>query len=199
MFPYKKINIFVICFFFLSVIIGSIYANIINIEDKKIIIEKVELFVNNINNNSLSFIKCFRNSLLINYSYIFIIWLFGMTILGILFNVSILFLKGFIIGFSISSFIVTYSYKGILLSFIYLIFGQLLNILIILSLSAYAIMFTFRLLELIFKQKQNNLKKNIKLYFIILIILIFLSFISSLSETYFLPAIIKLIIKLFIS
>lgn len=197
MFPYKKVNIFIISFFFLSFILGAIYSNMISIEDEKIVIDKISSFINKIDSNSLFFLASFKNSISINFSYLFLICFFGMTILGIILNIFLLFLKGFIIGFSLSSFIITYGYKGVILSSIYLLFGQLLNIFIILSMSSYAIIFTLKLTQLIFKQKNLDFKKNIKLYFLIFIILIILSFVSSFMECYFMPAVIKLFIKLF--
>lgn len=197
MFPYKKVNIFIISFFFLSFILGTIYSNMISIEDEKIVIDKIGSFINKIDSNSLIFLTSFKNSISINFSYLFLICFFGMTILGIILNIFLLFLKGFIIGFSLSSFIITYGYKGVILSSIYLLFGQLLNIFIILSMSSYAIIFTLKLTQLIFKQKNLDFKKNIKLYFLIFIILIILSFVSSFMECYFMPAVIKLFIKLF--
>lgn len=198
MFPYKKVSIFIISFFFLSFILGAVYSNMISIEDEKIVIDKINLFINNIDSNSLVFFSSFKNSLFINLSYLFLICFFGMTILGVVLNVFLLFLKGFIIGFSLSSFVISFGYKGLILSSIYLLFGQLLNIFIILSMSSYAIIFTLRLIELIFKQKNLNFKKNLKLYFLSFSILIILSCISSLMECYFMPAIIKLFIKLVI-
>ena len=114
-----------------------------------------------------------------------------MTIIGIIFNIFLLFIKGFISGFTLSSFILAYGYKGILLSSFYLIFGQLLNIIIVMTISIYSLMFTFKLLKVIFKNNRDN-------YFIILILAIFISIISSLCESFLLPALIKLIVKLYI-
>lgn len=118
---------------------------------------------------------------------------------GLIFNFLLLFIKGFIFSFSISSFILTYGYKGTILSFIYLLFGQLLNIIVILMVSIYSIMISIDLLKLIFKDNKNNLiKKQLKNYILILLIAIIISVISSLIETFILPAFIKLLIKLFI-
>ena len=122
-----------------------------------------------------------------------------MALIGIITNVIILFLKGFIFGFSISAFIITYGVKGIILSFIYLLFGQLLNIIIIMLLSVYSITFSIKMLELIFN-KENKTKMVIffKNYLLILAICIIGSLISSISETFILPSLIKLIVKLFV-
>ena len=197
--PSKKTNILVICILFLGVIAGAVFSGIIGQTDKMLVIDKIKLFIDNINNNSIDSLVSLKNSLSINIVYVLIIWILGMALLGIIFNVFILFIKGFIFGFSIASFILTYSYKGIIISFLYLLFGQLLNIIVILILTIYSVMFSYQLLGIIFGGKNNiDIKKFLKNYLIILLFSIIISIISSISEAFLLPALIKLIIKLFI-
>ena len=197
--PNKKVNIFIISILFLGVIAGGIYANIISINDKNLVIDKIKVFIDNINQNSLNTLLIFKNSIGINISYLIIIWLLGMSLIGIVVNILLLFMKGFIFGFSIASFIITYGIKGIVLSFIYLIFGQLLNIIYILLLSIYSLLFSSKLIQIILKRETNEkISPFLKNYFLILIICIVISLISSVSETFLLPALIKLIIKLYI-
>lgn len=197
--PNKKVNIFIISILFLGVIAGGIYANIISINDKNLVIDKIKVFIDNINHNSLNTLLIFKNSIGINISYLIIIWLLGMSLIGIVVNILLLFMKGFIFGFSIASFIITYGIKGIALSFIYLVFGQLLNIIYILLLSIYSLIFSSKLIQIIIKrQPTEKISPFLKNYFLILIICIVISLISSVSETFLLPALIKLIIKLYI-
>ena len=197
--PNKKINIFVMCILFLGVIAGAVFSGIIGLNDKTLVIDKIHLFIDNINNNSINSILALKNSISINLIYIFLIWFLGMALLGIIFNVLILFAKGFIFGFSIASFILTYSYKGIIISFLYLIFGQLLNIVVLLVLTIYSIMFSYQLLCLIFKSNNNfTTRKFLKNYALILLFSVIISIISSVSEAFLLPSLIKLIIKLYI-
>ena len=196
--PNKKVNIFIISILFLGVIAGGIYANIISINDKNLVIDKIKVFIDNINHNSLNTLLIFKNSIGINISYLIIIWLLGMSLIGIVVNILLLFMKGFIFGFSIASFIITYGIKGIALSFIYLVFGQLLNIIYILLLSIYSLIFSSKLIQIIIKrQPTEKISPFLKNYFLILIICIVISLISSVSETFLLPALIKLIIKLY--
>ena len=198
LFPNKKITYFIITILIFGIITGAIFANIISLNDKNIVIDKIKIFIDNINNNSINNLKLLKNSLSINLIYICIIWILGMSMIGIIFNILLVFIKGFIFSFSISSFILTYSYKGIILSFLYLIFGQLLNIIVVMIISIYSISFSIKLLNTIFKDNKMLVKKNLKNYLLILIITIIISIISSLSESFILPALIKLIIKLFI-
>lgn len=199
-FPNKNINYFVLCIVIIGVTFGAIFARIIGVNDQNLVIEKIKLFIDNVNNNTLNNMLVFKNSISINFIYTFLIWILGMTLLGIIFVICLLFLKSFIFGFSVASFIVTYKYKGIIISSIYLLFGQLLNIVTVIILSIYSITFTIKLLKLIFKNNTNNIeiKKFMKNYSIILIISIFINILSSLCETFILPSLIKLIIKLYI-
>lgn len=198
-FPSKKINFFVIIILFLGVTSGAIFSNIIDLNDRNLVIDKIQLFISNVHSGEINTLIAFKNSIITNISYSLMIWILGLTIIGVIFNVFLLYIKGFIFGFSLSAFIITYSYKGITLSLLYTVFGQLLNLLVIIILTIYSIMFTTNLLKQILKNKQNiNLLRFFKNYSLIFLITIIISLISSLSETFLFPALTKLIIKLFI-
>lgn len=199
LFPNKKINFFVIIILLLGVTSGAIFSTIIDLNDKNLVIDKIKTLITNIDNQSINSLLAFKNSIIINLSYSLIIWILGLTIIGILINIFILYIKGFIFGFSLSSFIITYSYKGIILSVLYTLFGQLLNLIVIMILTVYSLMFTINLLKLITKNKQNiTIPKQFKNYSIILLITIIISLISSVSEAFLFPTLIKIIIKIFI-
>ncbi len=197
--PHKKINTIAIFVLFLGVIMGSVFSVIISMNDRILVTDKIKIFIDNINNGSITSIMTLKNCLSINLIYVILIWILGMALLGIIFNLLIIFFKGFIFSFSIASFILTYKYKGILLSFIYLIFGELLNIVVILILTIYSITFSWYLLKLIFKTNNNlYIKHFLKNYLLIFVFSIIISIISSLSEAFLVPSLVKLIIKLYI-
>ena len=197
--PNKKTNYIVIIILFLGVTSGAIFSTIINQNDKQLVIEKIELFISNINNGTINNINAFKNSIITNLSYSLLIWILGMTIIGVIINIFLLYLKGFIFGFSLSSFIITYNYKGIILSTLYTLFGQLLNILVIVMLTIYSIMFTLNFIKQITKKQQNlNIQKHFKNYSLIFIMTLLISIISSISEIFIFPNIIKLIIKIYL-
>ena len=52
--------------------------------------------------------------------------------------------------------------------------------------------------ETVLKEKNYNMKKFIKKYFLLLILCIILILISSLTESFLVPSLLKLVIKLFI-
>lgn len=196
--PNKRINIFIVSILILGVITGSIFIHIVDASDRELIINKITNFLGDINASNLNTFVSLKNSLLTNFTYVFIIWILGMTIIGIPLNVFLVYLKGFVLGFSLSSFIILYKFKGILLSVVYLLFGQIFNVFIILLLGIYSVMFTKKLLRQIFKDRNSIILPFFRKYIVILLISILASVVSSLLETFLFPTLIKLMIRLYV-
>lgn len=197
--PNKKVNLFVIFIVILGIISGSLFLMVLNENDKSEVINEISTFMTNINTNNINNLNSFKNSLIEGMILIILSWILGMSIIGVIFNIFFIYMKSFIIGFSISSFILVYKYKGILSSLIYVIPSQLINILIILILGVYTLLFSKYLFKMIFlKDKTVNLGKFFKKYVLVFGICIILCVISSLCEAYLLPSLLKVMIKLFI-
>jgi len=197
--PNKKVNLFVIFIVVLGIISGSLFLMVLNENDKSEVINEISTFMANINTNNINNLNSFKNSLIEGMILIILSWILGMSIIGVIFNIFFIYMKSFTIGFSISSFILVYKYKGILSSLIYVIPSQLINILIILILGVYTLLFSKYLFKMIFlKDKTVNLGKFFKKYVLVFGICIILCVISSLCEAYLLPSLLKVIIKLFI-
>lgn len=197
--PNKKVNLFVIFIVVLGIISGSLFLMVLNDNDKSEVINEISTFMTNINTNNINNLNSFKNSLIEGMILIILSWILGMSIIGVIFNIFFIYMKSFTIGFSISSFILVYKYKGILSSLIYVIPSQLINILIILILGVYTLLFSKYLFKMIFlKDKTVNLGKFFKKYVLVFGICIILCLVSSLCEAYLLPSLLKVMIKLFI-
>lgn len=197
--PNKKLNLFVIFIVVLGIISGSLFLMVLNENDKSEVINEISTFMANINTNNINNLNSFKNSLIEGMILIILSWILGMSIIGVIFNIFFIYMKSFTIGFSISSFILVYKYKGILSSLVYTVPSQLINILIILILGVYTLLFSKYLFKMIFlKDKTVNLGKFFKKYVLVFGICIILCVISSLCEAYLLPSLLKVMIKLFI-
>ena len=197
--PNKKVNLFVIFIVILGIISGSLFLMVLNENDKSEVINEISTFMTNINTNNINTLNSFKNSLIEGMILIILSWILGMSIIGVIFNIFFIYMKSFIIGFSISSFILVYKYKGILSSLVYTVPSQLINILIILILGVYTLLFSKYLFKMIFiKDKTVNLGKFFKKYVLVFGICIILCLVSSLCEAYLLPSLLKVMIKLFI-
>ena len=190
--PNKKVNLFIISIIILGVISGSIFLMLTSTADKNAVIEQIKTFMTNTNNNSINIGLAFKNSLIINYVFIILIWTLGLSIIGVLVNIFLTIIKGFLVGFSISSLFLTYRYKGLFIALIYTFPIQIINIFVVSLLSIYSIMFSKNLLEIITDKKNNN-RLMLKKYIVILAISVILSFISSLLEVYLFPNILRLV------
>ena len=195
--PNKKINYFVITILLFGIISGSIFLIILNETDKNNTITQIQTFITNLNKNNINTGLALKNSLIINYIFVLLIWGLGLSIIGILLNIFITYIKGFIIGFSISSILITYKYKGLLMAILYIFPGQLLNIITVCILTIYSIMFTINLIEIIIQKKVKKNNRFLKKYIIILLFSIIVSFISTIFEVYLFPNILKVIISLY--
>lgn len=196
-FPNKKINYFVITIVLLGVISGSIFLVTLNKTDKANTILQIENFISNINKGTINSGQALKNSLIINYTFIILIWILGLTMIGILINIFLTYIKGFIVGFSVSAILATYKYKGLIASILYIFPSAIINLIVISTLTIYSIMFSYNLLQVITNKKTNK-KIFLKKYAIILLFSIIISFISSVLEAYLFPYLLKLIIPLYI-
>ncbi len=196
--PNTRTNIIAFSVFIIGITTGSIFIMLINANDKSLIVEHITNFFENVNSSNYSYLDSLKNILSLNYFYVIVIWILGLSILGILVNMFLTYLKGFIIGFTTSSLIITYGFKSILAVILYIIPHTLINSLVIIILTIYSITFSRYLLIQIFQKKDMKTKNFMKKYLIILLIAISLTLVSSISEVYLFPFLLKLIIKLYV-
>lgn len=195
--PNTRTNIIAFSIFIIGIITGSIFILVINTNDKEIVTEHIINFFSNINLSSYSYLNSLKNMLSLNYFYVIVIWVLGLSILGILVNIFLTYLKGFIVGFTTSALIITYGFKSILAIILYIVPHTLINSLVIIVLTIYSITFSRYLLVQIFQKKDMKTKNFMKKYLIILLIAVVLTLVSSISEVYLFPFLLKLIIKLY--
>lgn len=197
--PNKRVNLFIIFVILLGIISGSIFLMILNENDKTLVINQISTFISNINSNNINNFGAFKNAIYENLVFVILIWILGMSMIGIIINIFLVYMKGFILGFSVSSLFLVYKYKGLLASVIYVFPTSIINVITTIIISVYSILFTINLWKIIFlRDHTNSMVKFLKKYLLVLFICLLLCLVSSLSEAYLIPSLLKLIIKLFI-
>ena len=194
--PNKGINIFVYSVMILGILSGSIFLMMSSDIDKNSVIKQIENFLVNLNNIDSGL--ALKNSLIINYIFIGGIFLLGFSVIGVVIGIFLLYLKGFLFGFSLTGIFLTYKYKGILFGLLYSIPSGILNILLVILISIYSITFSKYLIKLILSKKNINNRIMLKKYLIILALCIVFSFISSILEVYLFPYLLGLISGLYV-
>lgn len=177
--------LFLITIIILGFLSGIVLANILSYNDKKEVGEIVETYFLNLKNNeSINYIGNFLNNLGVNFFYLLLLFIFGISIIGIVLNPFILYFKSLITGFSVGIIISLYSFKGILGGILYLFPTQLLNLLIYMLVSFYGINLSIRLFKVLFLRKNINNNEFMKKYFQVLLFSSIVLLISTLYETF---------------
>lgn len=178
LFPSKSISTFIISFFIIGIISGSLFLICLSTGDKTIVSTELSGIISGNLTGSI------KNTLTINLLYIISIFILGISTIGLVFNGFIIYLKGFVTGFCVSSMIYIYKIKGLLLGLIYLIPHNIINIIIILSLSIYSIIFSLGIIKQITGKRINTINL-LKRYTFIFLVSLGVIILTSIIEVYF--------------
>lgn len=193
----KKGIIFLLGIALIGFIFGCLFITIISNSDKIMVKDYVTTFIENIRNNKINYTDNFINILISNFSFIIIIWVLGMSVIGIPINVFYYFINSFILGFSVVSFILSYKLKGCIFSFIYIIPHSIINLMIFTLIVYYSINFSLTLIFAITKKKSINFKQIINKYLKILLFSSIVILLTSLYEGYIIPNIMNKLLFMF--
>lgn len=192
----KRYVLFCLILVILGIVCGSLFIVILNSSDKSLVIEYIETFIDSIKNNSFNYIDTLKNTLIINYLVIFIISIIGFTYFLVPINVLILFYKAFVIGFSLSSFILTYKIKGLLLSIIYIFPHLIINILLFCLLIAFTLKLSMKMINSIIKKKDVNMRAYFNKYLYTGLFIFIMLSITGLYESFVAPYLLKLVVNI---
>ncbi len=192
----KKTIFFLVTVALIAIIFGSLFSVILNESDKNLVNEYISNFFENIKKNNLNYIMALKNGSISSLSYILIVWLLGISIIGMPIVLFMYFSKFFVIGFSISSIIKGYGLKGCLLSFAYIFPHQIIYIIAYTMLSIYSIKMSIKLISTIIKKDKIDFKPIINKYLFVLLLSIITSLLALLFEVFVTPKFINIILAI---
>lgn len=192
----KKTLLFFTILLIIGIIAGSIFMAILSETDKKLVTDYFNNYISNIENNKLNYLESIKNGLFNNLLYIIIIWILGISIIGIPIVTIMFFIKSFTLGFSIASIVFNYKLKGCLLNFINIFPHQMIYFLIYMLITTYSIFFSLKMINSIINKKNMDFKIMMNKYVRILIISVIAITIGIIIETFITPLLIKIIIPL---
>jgi len=173
----------------IAIISGSLFYFKLNPNDQSLIKTYIEnLIINNEYNSLISLLG-------INFLLILIIWILGISIIGVIINLFIYFVKVFIMSLEITTLINLYQGKGLLISLLNIFPHQILNLFIFSILVIYAVNLSLTLIISIIKKKTISIGYIIKSYNKIFIISSTLIILTVIYEYYLAPIIMKLVLN----
>jgi len=192
----KKIFIFLLVLFIVALIAGSIFSVTLNDSDTALVNTYLENYINSINDNTIIFKDTLINSISSNLITTVIIWLLGISVIGLPIIIFLFFYKCFVIGFAISSILMKYKVKGLLLSIFYVFPHHIINILLTMVLISYAFIISIKIINAVIKRREISFKDITYKYLVILGLTCLVLVFSSLYEAFIVPKLIKLIMPL---
>ena len=190
----KRIIIFLVGLFLIGIIAGSIFITVISKTDQALVKEYIKEIINKIDKNKLNYLDALKNASISNLSFIIIVWLLGLSIVGIPIVVFMYFSKAFVLGFSLSAFILQYKTKGIIIALIYFFPHHIVNMIAYTLVMIYSLKISFILINSILKKKTISFKPIMNRYLIVLGVSAGMIIVASLYECFVVPFIIKKLI-----
>lgn len=190
----KNILVFAVLIFIIGLIFGSLFINFITETDKNILIEQLDLYLSSIKKLSSDVfgINVFFNNIINNSLQLLIIFALGISMIGVLIVILILFFKGFMLGTTLSVFILKYSIKGVVGSFLYVFPVMIINILIYIFLSFFAVHASIKFLKALIKKDNLNFKSFLGKYLLSFVISLLFMALICLIDSYLTPVLLKL-------
>lgn len=187
----KKLFILVFAITLLCFLAGMLLISMLSKSNKELIINSLNNFYTSLKENKISSTNLLYKTMTSNLILNIIIWVLGISIIGIPIVIFILGFKSLSLGFTISSLIYTYKFNGLLKAIIYLI-PNIINIFIVFILVYYSINFSINLFNYLFRKIEFNKRVIVKRYLKLLIVAILLSILTSVTESFILPKLFNL-------
>ncbi|MCZ8512857.1 stage II sporulation protein M [Paenibacillus filicis] len=151
--------LFVGVIFVTGVVFGAVMVNALSMDQKQEITRYLGNFFSSVEQGALGgdVQGSFRDSFSMHIKWILIIWVLGVSVVGLPLILILDFLKGVLIGFTIGYLAGTMSWKGLLFALVAVVPQNLIAIPVLLVCSVTAMAFTVHLVKNRFLQKRGTL------------------------------------------
>src|SRR5690625_1588505 len=180
------IYIFMTTLFLIGIIFGAIVVNSMTFIQKQDLYFHLERFLNQLN-GELTFenIDILKRSFFYHVKYLLLLFLLGLTIIGLPIIWVLIFIKGLVVGFSVGFIVNQLGMKGLLLATLSIAPQNIIIIPVYIIAASLSMIFSMGLLHKIFGHSSpRSVTKPFMQYTVIYFILISFSFITTLIETF---------------
>ncbi|MBM7584425.1 stage II sporulation protein M [Bacillus pakistanensis] len=116
---HSSIYLFILTLFFMGVIFGAVVVNSLSFTQKEDLYFYLGQFFGEISDGKVAASEdLFRQSFLHNVKYLGLMWILGISIIGLPIIFVLLFMKGVVVGFSVGFLVNQMGWEGFLLSFV---------------------------------------------------------------------------------
>ncbi|MTH52262.1 stage II sporulation protein M [Bacillus mangrovi] len=198
---HSSIYLFVCVLFMMGVIFGAIIVNSMTFTQKEDLFFYLSRFFGQITDGKTADPgEMFQQSFMHNLKYLGLIWILGISIIGLPAILVMLFLKGMVVGFTVGFLVNQMEWNGFLLSFVSVLPQNILIIPAFIILSAAAVSFSLKLAMHLLNKKRtlsDSPLQSFSRYAAIFAGILILIAAASCLEAYASPQLMKAVVPIF--
>jgi stage II sporulation protein M len=151
---YSSIYLFVVVLFLMGVIFGAVIVNSLSFTQKEDLFYYLSQFFGQAAKGEVNAARdLFLQSFFHNSKFIGLIWILGISIIGLPIILIMLFIKGVTVGFTVGFLVNQMGWNGFLLSFVSILPQNLIIIPVFIIMAALSVMFSLRMIRNQFMKK----------------------------------------------
>jgi stage II sporulation protein M len=195
---HASMYLFVIVLFLMGVIFGAIVVNSLNFSQKQDLYYYLTQFFGQVSKGNLASAQdMFQQSYFHNLKYIGLMWVLGISIIGLPIILILLFLKGIVVGFTVGFLVNQMGWQGFLLSFVSVMPQNLIIIPAFIVMGVISVSFSLRMVRNQFmKRTHEPVFPMIMRYAMAMLVISVSLLVSSSLEAYVSPFFMKQIVQL---
>ncbi|GAB3791590.1 stage II sporulation protein M [Virgibacillus kimchii] len=196
---HSTIYLFMTILFLTGIIFGAILVNSMNFVQKQDLFFYLEQFFGQITENeTIESHAILKESFLFHIKYLILIFILGMSVIGLPFVWVLLFIKGLVVGFSVGFLVNQLGLNGLLIASVSIAPQNLLIIPIYITAGSLSMIFSLKLLQKLFSQKVSQpVFQHFGKYMVLFLFLLAFSFVAALLEAYLANEVMEIMIKSF--
>ncbi|MGG3913547.1 stage II sporulation protein M [Bacillus sp. es.034] len=196
---HSSIYLFIITLFLMGIIFGAIVVNSLSFAQKEDLYFYLSKFFSEMEDGSMtSAEELFRQSFLHNVKYLGLMWLLGISIIGLPLIFVLLFMKGVVVGFSVGFLVNQMGWSGFLLSFVSVLPQNIIIIPAFIFIGAISANFSLTLIRKIFMRQTSSMQFQmipfLSRYVIFMVVAIGIVTVAASIEAYLSPALMEAVI-----
>lgn len=183
---HATIYLFMLILFLTGIIFGAIIVNSMNITKKIDLFFYLERFFGELSSeHSIDTVDILKNSTIYHVKYLLLLFILGLSVIGLPVVWILLFLKGIVVGFSVGFIVNQLGLKGLLIAALSIAPQNIVIIPIYIIAGSMAMIFSLLLLNKLFtRQLSKPILKPLRTYSIVFLGLIVVSFSGALLEAF---------------
>ncbi|MEH7381810.1 stage II sporulation protein M [Bacillus sp. JJ1533] len=193
---HSSIYIFISVLFLMGVIFGAIVVNSLNPSQKDDLFFYLSRFFGEVAEGTYAnSTDMFKQSILHNLKYVGLMWILGISIIGLPIILILLFLKGVVVGFTVGFLVNQMGWSGFLLSFVSVLPQNLLIIPTFIIVGTVAVAFSLKMIRQQFMKRMNEpILQLLTRYSLLMVAVSFVILMASAIEAFASPVLMKEII-----